>query len=104
MGMSDDEKEYVRRVGSWFYGHAPSQVTEELGNVVAEMMQKCIDGTKAMHLVPRPTGGMPGWTWLVSQAVRAWWDVHHTERVYEAVKRSVALGYKSAYHMAELGV
>lgn len=104
MALSDEEKEYVRAVGKWFYGTAPVDVTENLAKVVAEMMLKVVEGTKAMHLVPRPTGGVPGASWLVSQAVQAWWRVHHEEQVYYAVKSAVALGYRSTYTMAEMGL
>jgi hypothetical protein len=104
MALSNEEQEYVRNVGRWFYGQAPSQVNEALAGVVAEMMQKVIEGTNAMHLVPRPTGGVPGFSWLVSQGVQAWWRVHHEDRVYLAVKQSVAMGYKSTYTMAEMGI
>ncbi len=104
MSLSHEDQEYVRAVGKWFYGNPPGQVTEQLAAVVAEMMLKVVDGTKAMHLVPRPSGGMPGVSWLLSQAVQAWWRQHSEERVYHAVKVSVAMGYKSTYAMAELGI
>ena len=104
MALTHEEQEYVRAVGNWFYGSPPAQVTDQLAAVVAEMMQKVVDGSKAMHLVPRPTGGVPGVTWLVSQAVMAWWRTHHEERVYYAVKMAVAAGYRSTYAMAELGL
>lgn len=104
MALSDEDINYVRAVGKWFYGQEPAQVTEELAKVVAEMVLKVVEGSKAMHLVPRPSGGLPGITWLLSNAVRAWWQTHHEERVYYSVKAAVALGYKSTYAMAELGL
>lgn len=104
MALSHEEQEYVRAVGKWFYGHAPTEVNDRLAEVVAEMLQKVVEGSKAMHLVPRPSGGMPGVTWLVSQAVQAWWRTHHEERVYDSVKQAVALGYRSTYAMAEMGI
>lgn len=104
MALSHEEQEYVRAVGKWFYGTAPVDVNESLAKVVAEMLLKVVEGTKAMHLVPRPSGGMPGVSWLVSQAVMAWWRSHHEEQVYFAVKQSVALGYRSTYAMAEMGL
>lgn len=104
MALSNEEQEYVRAVGKWFYGSPPSQVTDQLATVVAEMMLKVVEGSRAMHLVPRPSGGVPGPAWLVSQAVQAWWRTAHEDRVYFAVKQAVALGYKSTYAMAELGL
>jgi hypothetical protein len=102
--MTSDEIDYIRNVGRWFYGHPPANVSNELGEVVAEMVYKVVEGSRMMHLVPRPTGSVPGIGWLISQAVQAWWRSHHEERVYVAVKNAVALGYKSTYTMAELGV
>lgn len=104
MALSHEEQEYVREVGAWFYGQPPAQVTEELANVVSEMVQKVMEGSKAMHLVPRPTYGVPGWTWLVSQGVQAWWRSSRNDRVYVAVKDAVAMGYRSTYTMAEMGL
>jgi hypothetical protein len=99
--MTRDEEAHIRAVGRWFYGTDPAIVNEAVGDVLAEMVQKVVEGSHMMNLVPRPTGGPPGWGWLVSQGVQMWWRTHHSERVYEAVKRSVALGYKSAYNLAQ---
>lgn len=104
MNLSTEEMEYVRAVGKWFYGQPPAQVTDQLAQVVSEMMLKVVEGSRAMHLVPRPAGGPPGITWLLSQAVQAWFRTHSEEKVYYAVKVSVAAGYKSTYAMAELGI
>jgi hypothetical protein len=101
--MTDQDKEYVRAVGKWFYGSAPQFVTRELAKVIAEMMLKVVEGSRAMHLVPRPTGGVPTIGWLVSQAVQGWWRYHNEEKVYYAVKVTVAAGYKSVYSIAEMG-
>lgn len=102
MGMSREDQEFVSRVGQWFYGSRPNKVNEALGNVVAEMLQKVIEGTKAMHLVPRPTGILPGWTWLVSQAGQSLWRSIHEDKVYIMVKDAVAVSYKFAYYDAQI--
>lgn len=104
MALSHEEQEYVRAVGKWFYGSPPAQVTDQLAQVVSEMMLKVVEGSKAMHLVPRPSGGVPGVGWLLSQAVQAWWRSAHEDRVYYAVKAAVAAGYRSTYAMAEMGI
>ncbi len=99
--MTPDEETHIRAVGRWFYGTDPATVTDALGDVLAEMVQKVIEGSRMMNLVPRPTGGPPGLSWVASQGVQMWFRAHRTDRVYEAVKRSVALGYKSAYNLAQ---
>jgi hypothetical protein len=102
--MTDDEERHVRALGRWFYGNDPANVNDELANVLAKMLAATIDGSRAMGFVPRPTGGPPGVAWVVSNAVRSWWEYHRDDRVYETVRRTVALKYKSVYTMAELGL
>ena len=99
--MTSEEEAHVRAVGRWFYGTDPVCVTDTLGDVVAEMLAKVIEGSKMMNLVPRPTGGPPGLAWVVSQGVQMWFRSHRNDRVYETVKRAVALGYKSVYASAQ---
>jgi hypothetical protein len=99
--MTSEEEAHIRAVGRWFYGIEPANVTDALGDVVAEMVHKVLEGSRAMNLVPRPTGGPPGLAWVASQGVQMWFRSHRTDRVYEAVKRSVALGYKSVYNAAQ---
>lgn len=102
--MTLEEQEHVRALGRWFYGSAPATVNEEMAALLAEMLEKVLEGSRAMHLVPRPSGGVPGVAWLASNGVRAWFRAHHEDRVYESVKSAVALSYRSRYTMAELGI
>lgn len=102
--MTAEEQQAVRELGRWFYGREPQVVTDELAVVLAEMLQEALTGSKAMHLVPRPTGGPPGVTWLLSQGVQMWWRAQKSDKVYETIRRTVALKYKSRYHLAELGL
>lgn len=104
MSLSYEDAEFCRKVGRWFYGTEPQNVSEELANLLAEMVHKVLEGSHMMDMVPRPTGGPPGWTWLVSQGVQIWWRTHHDQRVYETVKRTVAWTHRSQYHMAEMGI
>lgn len=99
--MTSEEEAHIRAVGRWFYGTEPAQVTDALGDVVAEMVQKVLEGSRMMNLVPRPTGGPPGLAWVVGQGVQMWFRAHSKDRVYESVKRAVALGYKSQYNLAQ---
>ena len=105
MSLSHEDQEHCRQVARWFYGSEPQDVNEQVAEVLAEMLHKVIDGSRMMDLVPRPTGGVPGAGWLVSQGVQIWWRTHaNRDKVYSTVKQSVAWGYKSKYHMAELGL
>jgi len=40
----------------------------------------------------------------VTQAFNAWWRSAREDKVYHAVKVTVAAGYKSTYAMAEMGL
>jgi hypothetical protein len=102
--MTDEEERHVRAIARWFYGEEPDTVNDEVASVLGTMLQKTLEGSRAMHLVPRPTGGPPGLAWLMSQAVRSWWSYHHSEKVYETVKRTIAWSYRSQYRMAVLGL
>lgn len=102
--MTSEQQQMVRELGQWFYGREPQVANEEVAGVLAEMLQETLAGSKMMDLVPRPTGGPPGLTWLVGQAVQMWWRSRRSDRVYETIKRTVALKYKSRYAMAEMGI
>ena len=102
--MTAEEELSVRELGRWFYGREPQVVSDEVASLLAEMLQETLAGSKAMHLVPRPTGGPPGVAWLLGQAVQAAWRSSRSDKAYETIKRTVALKYKSRYHLAEMGL
>jgi hypothetical protein len=101
MGLSTEDAEHISNVGKWFYGTPPHAVNEAVGDVLAEMVKKVLEGSHMMDLVPRPPAGPPGWAWLVSQGVQIWWRTHHGERIYQTVKDAVAWGYRSEYEIAQ---
>jgi hypothetical protein len=102
--MTDDEDRHIRAIARWFYDEEPQVVNEEVAAILSKMLLKTLEGSRAMHLVPRPTGGPPGIAWLAGQAVRSWWSYHHSDKVYETVKRTVAWSYRSQYQIAAMGL
>lgn len=104
MALTTEEAEQCRQLGRWFYGMEPSNVNDELANVLSEMLAKTLEGSRMMHLVPRPPAGVPGIAWLASQGVQAWFRSQRDNRVYAIVKQTVAAGYRSSYQIAELGL
>jgi hypothetical protein len=80
--MSPADEQHVKDVLRFFYPDEapPAQVSDEVGNLAAEMLHEALLGSKAMDFVPRPAGFKPGLAWLVSQAVQmacgldpVWW-------------------------------
>jgi hypothetical protein len=104
--MSPQDEKHVRDVLLFFYPDdpPPTTISDQLGNLAAEMLDAALQGSKAMDLLPRPPGFVPGVGWLVSQAVQITWRSVGKTRIYETVRRTVALKKKSEYHMAKLGV
>lgn len=68
------------------------------------MLHEALNASKAMDFVPRPAGFKPGIGWLISQAVQMAWRASGKQRIYEAVRRAVALKYRSRYELAKLGI
>ena len=104
--MSPEDERHVKDILKFFYPDQvpPTQISDEVGNVAAEMLHEALQGSKAMNLVPRPAGFKPGFVWLLSQAVQIAWRSQGKQRIYEAVRRTVALKYKSRYELAKIGI
>jgi hypothetical protein len=104
--MSPQEQQHVKDVLQFFYPDQtpPETISEEVGTLASEMLHEALEGSKAMDFVPRPPGFKPGLVWLISQAVQVAWRRAGKQRIYEAVRRTVALKYKTRYEMAKLGI
>jgi hypothetical protein len=102
--MTPQEQDHVRDVLKFFYPDnlPPFQIiTPDLADLAAEMLKEALEGSKAMDLVPRPPGFMPGVGWLVSQAVQMFWRTHGRTRIYESVRRAVALEHRTDFELAK---
>jgi hypothetical protein len=104
--MTSNEEQHVKDILRFFYPDEtpPAVISQEVGDLAAEMLNEALIGSKAMDFVPRPAGFKPGLAWLVSQAVQMAWRSSGKQRIYEAVRRTVALKYKSRYAMAKAGI
>ncbi|WP_378176705.1 hypothetical protein [Aquimarina sp. SS2-1] len=78
-------------------------VTDDLGDLAAEMYAEALEASNAMHLVPRPTY-TPSFSWLVKEGVKALWRSRGEDEIYESVRVTVALKYKSKHQMEKLGI
>lgn len=101
--LTQEDIDYIRDLGEWFYGSPPSSVNHEVGEVLAKMLAAAQEKSDALDLVPRPTMSVPGVTWLISEGVKMAWR-SHKENMYSIAVKTVALQYRSEYEMAQLGI
>jgi hypothetical protein len=104
--VSPADEQHVRDILKFFYPNnvPPAQISDEVGRLAAEMLDEALKGSNAMDFVPRPPGTPPGVAWLISQAVQMAWRAKGKQKIYEAVRRTVALKYRSQYVMAQSGL
>lgn len=96
----------VAEILNFFYpNHTISEynVTDDLGDLAAEMYAEALEASNAMHLVPRPTY-TPSFSWLIKEGVKAIWRSKGGDEIYESVRVTVALKYKSEHQMVKLGI
>jgi hypothetical protein len=98
--------EFVTDICTFFYPDlpAPTRINEPLRNLASAMLWEAIRASRAMDLVPRPTGAPPGVSWLARQAVQAAWRRGRDEGIYEAVRVTVAARFRSEYELAKEGI
>lgn len=101
--MTPEEEQYVRDILKFFYPDLtpPQTITPEMGDLAALMLKEAIEGSKAMNLVPRPAGFKPGLAWLLLQAVQMFWRTQGKTRIYEAIRKTVALKHRSDFELAK---
>ena len=104
--MSPQDEQHIKDVLKFFYPDQkpPDTISNEVGDLAAEMLQEALEWSKAMDFVPRPAGFKPGVLWLVSQGVQMAWRRAGKQKIYEVVRRTVALKYRTRYELAMIGV
>ncbi len=103
--LTDDEM--VIEVLNFFYPDNPINehlLNTESRDLAAVMYAEGLKASDAMHLVPRPSLN-PSFSWLQKEAVKAAWrSIQEDNNIYDAVKNTVALKFKSKYAMAKSGI
>ena len=104
--MSHADENHVKNVLRFFYPQQipPDRISDDVGQLAAEMLSEALKGSKAMDFVPRPPGSIPGVSWLISQAVQMAWRRIGNQKIYDIVRQTVALKFRSRYEMAKLGI
>lgn len=101
-----ENKQIVADIINFFYPDSKVtayDVTNGLGDLAAEMLEEALEATSTMHLVPRPTY-TPSFKWLIKEGVKTFWRTRGKDEIYESVRVTVALKYKTAFELEKLGV
>ncbi len=104
--MSNEDENHVKNVLKFFYPQQipPGSISDEVGNLAAEMLSEALKGSKAMDFVPRPPGLIPGVGWLISQPVQMAWRRIGNQKIYDIVRKTVDLKFRNRYEMAKCGI
>ena len=101
-----ENKQIVADIINFFYPDSDINahyVTNDMGDLAAEMLEEALEATSSMHLVPRPTY-TPSFNWLMKEGVKTFWRMRGKDEIYESVRVTVALRFKSAFELEKLGV
>lgn len=76
------------------------QLTNDLREIAAKCFWTATEASKTMDLVPRPPKGVPTFKWLVQEAVQIAFRRSRNKGIYEVVKNTVTLKWRSAFSIA----
>ena len=98
--VSDDV--FVIDILDYFFGRrlTENQLTKDLREMAAKCLWEATKASRTMDLVPRPPKGVPTPTWLVQEAVQIAYRRARNKGIYEAVKNTVTLKWRSAFNIA----
>ena len=77
-----------------------NQLTTDLREMAAKCLWEATKASRAMDMVPRPPKGVPSLKWVVQEAVQIAFRRARNKGIYEAVKNTVALKWRSAFNIA----
>lgn len=77
-----------------------NQLTQDLREMAAKCLWEATKASRTMDLVPRPPKGVPSPAWLVQEAVQIAYRRARNKGIYEAVKNTVTLKWRSAFNIA----
>lgn len=79
-----------------------AQLTNDLREIAAKCLWTATEASRTMDLVPRPPKNRPTFMWLVSTAVQIGFRRATNKGIYQAVKATVTLKWRSAFTTALL--
>lgn len=97
-----DDDVFVSDILYYFFNKKVSenQLSDELRNMAAKCLWEATKASRAIDLVPRPPKKIPTVGWLVSEAVQIAFRRATNKGIYEAVKKTVSLKWRSAFEIA----
>lgn len=93
---------FVVEILNYFFNRklVENQLTDELREIAAKCLWAATKASRAMDLVPRPPKSVPSPAWLVSEAVQIGYRRARNKGIYQAVKDTVTMKWRSAFEIA----
>lgn len=106
--MDHSDREYVSAAINFFWGDgtaSPESVNERSAEVVHIAVSESQSCSAYMDLVPRPSGGKPGITYIVKQVAGIGKNIASgISAIYHTCKLRVSQNFRSEIHMALKGI
>lgn len=104
--MTNNDAAYIAEIANFLFDDTltPDAVTDAIAVITAKAFHEALEASKALDLVPRPAGFLPGVGWLVGQGVQMFWRVHGKQKIYAVAKSTVKWKWIREYQMAKMGV
>lgn len=107
--MSDSvgsDNEFVLDILEFFFKERlkENQLNSALKELAANILWTATKASKAMDMIPRPPKGVPSPKWLIQESVKIAYRVVKNKGIYEAVRKTVALKWRTAFELARMGI
>ncbi len=106
--MDSNQREHVATVINYFWGEdttAPEHINQGMAAIAFEALEEAQTCSAAMDLVPRPTSGKPGTSYVVKQVAKIGKRIAAGDtQVYESCRQRVAINYRTQMEMAKQGL
>lgn len=102
------DREYISAVINYFWGDgtaSPQSVNERSAEVIYTAISEAQSCSASMDLVPRPSGGKPGISYIVKQIAKIGKNIiAGNTSVYHVCRVKISANYKSEITMALKGI
>ncbi|RLK50660.1 hypothetical protein DFR31_0566 [Alkalispirillum mobile] len=102
------DREHISAAINYFWGDgtaSPQSVNERSAEVVYTAISEAQSCSASMDLVPRPSGGKPGISYIVKQVAKIGKNIVSGDAsVYHVCKVQISTSYKSEITMALKGI
>ena len=104
--LSDQEKQEIQTIVNYFYKGSLKlhNINEKVADIVYQMLQYAQSCSVAMNLVPRPAGMKPGISYVLKEIAKITLRLKKDNKIYHSCRDSVALKWRTALTLADLGI